>query len=291
MPIDDQGSVAIVTVTYNSSGHLRDFLASIASTDAAGILTVVADNDSADVDATAALCFEAGATLLRVGANLGYGGAMNRAIQSLPASVDFVVICNPDVRLTAGSIGALVAAAASDVTVGSAGPRILNEDGTTYPSARSLPSLRTGVGHALFAGVWPTNPWTRSYHRDEADPDVGRDTGWLSGSCVLVRRSAFDSLDGFDEGFFMYFEDVDLGYRLIRAGWRNRFVPESRVVHTGGHSTASDSSNMLRVHHASAYRYLSKKYSHPVLAPLRLAIWIGLHVRSWSLSRVPRRRG
>src|SRR5690606_10093760 len=105
------------------------------------------------------------------------------------------------------------------------GPRVLNEDGTTYPSARAVPSLRTGVGHALFTNLWTANPWSRRYRDDLAPADEARDAGWLSGSCVLVRRRAFDELGGFDEGYFMYFEDVDLGYRLGKAGYRNVYEP------------------------------------------------------------------
>jgi N-acetylglucosaminyl-diphospho-decaprenol L-rhamnosyltransferase len=135
------------------------------------------------------------------------------------------------------------------------------------------------VGHALLTGVWPRNPWTRAYRADESQPGE-RTVGWLSGSCVLLRRSAFDAVGGFDEGYFMYFEDVDLGFRLGRAGWSNLYVPSARVVHTGAHSTATESARMLKAHHDSAYRYLQKKYPGALLAPLRWSLRLGLTVRS-----------
>src|SRR5690606_18898026 len=129
----------------------------------------------------------------------------------------------PDVRLHPGSVEAMLAALDADPQIGAVGPKLLNEDGSVYPSARDIPSLRTGVGHAAFSRVWAGNPWTRRYRQEAASPDEARDVGWLSGACLLVRREAFDSVDGFDDRYFMYFEDVDLGYRLGRAGWRNRY--------------------------------------------------------------------
>jgi N-acetylglucosaminyl-diphospho-decaprenol L-rhamnosyltransferase len=154
-----------------------------------------------------------------------------------------------------------------------------------YPSARALPSLRTGIGHALFANIWLGNPWTRAYRRDSSSDPVRRDAGWLSGACVLVRKSAFDELGGFDDGYFMYFEDVDLGYRLGKAGYRNVYEPAAVVVHSGAHSTSDHSARMISVHHESARRFLTRKYSGWYLWPVRVALTVGLDLRSALLSR------
>ncbi|MBC7724663.1 MAG: glycosyltransferase family 2 protein, partial [Burkholderiaceae bacterium] len=108
---------------------------------------------------------------------------------------------------------------------------------------------------------------------------------WLSGACFLVRRSAFDSLGGFDPGFFMYFEDVDLGHRLGKAGFRNVYEPSATVTHSGAHSTTSDSGRMIEAHHASARRFLDKKYPGPALFPVRLALNIGLRLRAQIVRR------
>ena len=272
-------SVAIVTVTYNSSGPLEPFLASVRKSESSAVTVVVADNDSRDADESRRISESYGATFLEVGANLGYGGAVNAAVRSLGPDKAYVLVSNPDVELREGALRTLTERLDANPGAAAAGPRVLNADGTTYPSARRLPSLRTGVGHALLTGIWPRNPWTRAYRSDESKPDE-RAVGWLSGSCVLLRRSAFDAVGGFDEGYFMYFEDVDLGFRLGRAGWSNLYVPSAQVVHTGAHSTATESARMLRAHHDSAYRYLQKKYPGPLLAPLRWSLRVGLTVRS-----------
>ncbi len=93
-----------------------------------------------------------------------------------------------------------------------------------YPSARHLPSLIRGGMHAVIGPLWRSNPWTAAYRQDRLEPSE-RPVGWLSGSCLLLRGAAFDEVGGFDERYFMYMEDVDLGDRLGKAGWQNVYVP------------------------------------------------------------------
>jgi N-acetylglucosaminyl-diphospho-decaprenol L-rhamnosyltransferase len=279
---------AIVTVSYNSGRYLEDFLASTAAAARTDhpLRVVVADNDSDDVVRLAATTRSHGAEFLELGRNLGYGGAVNEAVRQLGPEVRWVLVSNPDVVMEPGSLDVLLSVARSDDSIGAVGPAIVEPDGSVYPSARRVPSLRTGLGHALFANVWPGNPWTRGYHRD-GEHDVRRVTGWLSGACLLVRRSAFDSLGGFDDRFFMYFEDVDLGHRLGRAGWTSVYEPAARVMHVGAHSTQNSSREMRLVHHRSAYRFLAGKYDRWYLWPLRAVLRVALAVRARARSPRP----
>jgi N-acetylglucosaminyl-diphospho-decaprenol L-rhamnosyltransferase len=239
---------------------------------------VVADNRP-EQGTTGQVIDRAGGVYLPMRSNLGYGGAINEAVRGLPEDVAWVMITNPDVVFHAGAIDRMLEAGAQSPDIGAVGPVVRNEDGTVYPSARAVPGIRVGSGHALFSSTWPSNPWTRRYHA-ASSTDTERDAGWLSGSCVMVRRRAFEEIGGFDEGFFMYFEDVDLGYRLSRAGWRNRFIPTAEVTHTGGHSTAGESAAMIRAHHRSAERFIRKKYGAPALWPVRVVLLTGLRLRS-----------
>ena len=271
--------VAVVTVNYNSGRHLTSFLESVPSASQAPVALVVVDNASSDGPAARRSVEAHGGTFVQLDDNLGYGGAVNQAVRQLPAEIEWVLVSNPDVVLSVGVVDALVAAADAEPRVGSVGPAVLEQDGTVYPSARRVPSLRTGLGHAVFANVWPGNPWTRAYHDDDSH-DHTRTAGWLSGSCLLVRRSLFDDLGGFDERFFMYFEDVDLGHRIGRAGHVNLYLPEVSVVHVGAHSTRSSSDRMRREHHRSAYRFLAGKYDAWYLLPLRAVLAVALTARS-----------
>nr|MDT0526558.1 glycosyltransferase family 2 protein [Streptomyces sp. DSM 41633] len=102
--------------------------------------------------------------------------------------------------------------------------------------------------HAVVGPFWKTNPWTAAYRQDRQEPSE-REVGWLSGSCLLMRRAAFDAVGGFDERYFMYMEDVDLGDRIAQAGWQNVYVPSAEVLHDKGHSTGRDPARNLAAHH------------------------------------------
>jgi N-acetylglucosaminyl-diphospho-decaprenol L-rhamnosyltransferase len=240
---------------------------------------VVVDNDSTDADDLRVVAEGAGARFLELGENLGYGAAVNRAVATLDPDVRWVLVSNPDVVLGPGALDRLVATAETDPAIGAVGPRLLEPDGEVYPSARLVPSLRTGLGHAAFANVWPGNPWTRRYRQD-GEHDGRRDAGWLSGACVLVRRDVFERLGGFDEGYFMYFEDVDLGWRIGRLGLRNVYEPAASATHIGGTATQGASERMRRAHHESAYRFLARKYRSWWLWPLRIVLRTALAVRA-----------
>ena len=270
-------SVRVVCVTYNSGAVLARFLDSLGAATTRPVDVVLADNGSTD-GAPEREAERAGVSLLRTGGNLGYGRAANLGARGFGG--EWLVVANPDIEWGPGSLDELIAAAGRWPRPGSLGPLIREPDGSTYASGRSLPSLKTGVGHAVFAKLWPANPWTRRYQQQqELTAAVERTCGWLSGSCLLVRNEAFRDTGGFDPGYFMFLEDVDLGDRLGRAGWQNVYVPTAHVTHLGGHSWRSAPERMIRAHHESMLRYLSRRYHAWYLGPLRLALRLGLAVR------------
>jgi len=268
--------VDIVVVTYNPQGTLEVFLDSV---DLAG--TVVASviiADSASSEPTARkVASQRGVSFHAMPSNQGYGTAANAG--SSFGSAPWIAICNADIEFEIGALETLVAAGDLNEAIGAVGPLIHEPDGTIYPSARPLPSLGMGIGHAVLGRFWRGNPWTRRYRRG-MDPTGGpQDVGWLSGSCLVVRREAFEAVEGFDEGFFMFMEDVDLGKRLGKAGYLNRWIPEATVAHLGGHTWRSDPVPMIRAHHASVARYVSLTYPGWYRAPLRVMLRIGLRTR------------
>ncbi|AQA24840.1 N-acetylglucosaminyl-diphospho-decaprenol L-rhamnosyltransferase [Rhodococcus sp. MTM3W5.2] len=271
--------LAVVTVTYSPGKHLQSFLDTLEEATTLKTQVIMADNGSTDGAPEAALEQNSNVRLLRTGGNIGYGGAINRAVAELDPDVEFVVIANPDLRWCAGSLDVLLEAAQRWPRAGALGPLVLEPDGSVYPSARQVPGLVSGAGHALLGTIWPSNPWTQRY-RQENEQVSERPVGWLSGSCLLVRRAAFDSIDGFDSRYFMYMEDVDFGDRLGRAGWHNVFVPSAEVTHAKGHAAGRHPELMLPAHHQSAYRFQADRHPHWWQAPLRLALRGGLAVRS-----------
>jgi N-acetylglucosaminyl-diphospho-decaprenol L-rhamnosyltransferase len=279
--------LAVVTVTYSPGDTLETFLDSVAKATNRPLRVLLADNGSTD-GAPERASRRDGVQLLRIGENVGYGTAANRGVAELGPDVGWVVVANPDVEWHPGSLDELLAAAQRWPRAGALGPLIRQPDGTVYPSARLLPALGRGVGHAVLGPVWPDNPWTTAYRQSGAT--VGERTAeWLSGSCLLLRRAAFEAVGGFDSRYFMYFEDVDLGDRLGRAGWRNVYVPAAEVIHLGGHATSRVSTLMLAEHHRSTYRYLADRHPGPLHAPLRLVLRAGLAGRLQLVRRAARR--
>jgi N-acetylglucosaminyl-diphospho-decaprenol L-rhamnosyltransferase len=251
---------------------------------------VVVDSGSSreEVSSARAAAERVGATFDSLPSNGGYGAGINAAARRV-RDADYLLVSNPDIELGPGSLDALLDVLAPDPAIGAVGPRILNLDSTVYPSARRLPSTALGLGHALFANVWPSNPWSARYRNADLPSDRPSDVGWLSGACLLMRGDVFRRLGGFDERFFMYFEDVDLGRRIGLAGLRNVYVPGATVRHVGGHSTASASRRMLAVHHRSAALYFAVRHPEWYWAPARVAVAAGLAVRN--LIEAATRRG
>ncbi|WP_353828595.1 glycosyltransferase [Agromyces sp. SYSU T0242] len=286
-PTDATGpDVLVVTVAYRSSDAIGPFLDSIPdASPGLRIRTIVVDNASADADATAEAVRSRGVDFVGLDRNLGYGGGIDAGIDAARTDADFLLIVNPDVVFGKRAITTLLDAATTTPGGGSFGPRILTPAGEVYPSARRFPRVGTGVGHALFGRVVPGNPWSRTYRGEFDDADRQRPTDWLSGACLLVRMSAYRGVGGFDHGYFMYFEDVDLGRRLGQAGWSNEYVPTATVTHVGAKSTSTAPAKMLRAHHRSAYRFLSRQYDRWYHAPLRLALRTGLGIRAWWATR------
>ncbi|BDN81218.1 MULTISPECIES: glycosyltransferase family 2 protein [Mycobacterium] len=282
----------VVAVTYSPGPHLERFLASLSLATDRPVSVLLADNGSTDGTPQAAVERYPNVRIFHTGANLGYGTAVNRAVAQLteqPESDDWLIVANPDVQWGPGSIDALLEAVERWPQAGALGPLIRDPDGSVYPSARHLPSLVRGGMHAVLGPVWPRNPWTKAYRQEHLEPSE-RPVGWLSGSCLLVRRSAFRQIGGFDERYFMYMEDVDLGDRLGQAGWLSVYVPSAEVLHHKGHSTGRDPANHLAAHHRSTYIFLADRHAGWWRAPLRWTLRGSLAVRSRLMVRSSRRK-
>jgi N-acetylglucosaminyl-diphospho-decaprenol L-rhamnosyltransferase len=286
-PVQEYGDgVGVVVVTYSPGASLEDFLASLEKATSRPVRVVLADNGSTDGAPQQAAAARDNVVFVPTGGNLGYGAGANRGIAALGDDIGWIVVSNPDITWAPGALDELLAAAGRWPRGGAFGPLIREPSGEVYPSARLLPSLRHGVGHALLGRVWPANPWTAAY-RQQSRAVTEREAGWLSGSCFLVRRVAFDSVDGFDPAYFMYFEDVDLGERLGLAGWHNVYVPSAEVTHVGGESAGKPevAAAMLAEHHRSAYRYLAAHHAGVRNLPVRLALRLALAGRAALVTR------
>jgi N-acetylglucosaminyl-diphospho-decaprenol L-rhamnosyltransferase len=268
-------SVGAVIVNYNAGEHLRHCVQSLRADGVAEI--VVADNDSRDGSERAVAEADPEVVVLRTGDNLGFGTAANRGVAATTSP--YVLIMNPDVVVEPGTVKCLATALDEDPNLAAVGPRITNLDGSRYPSARRFPDLPVAAGHAFLGFVWPENPFSRAYKLADRDHTRAQPVDWLSGACLLVRRTAFREVGGFDEAYFMYVEDVDLCWRLWRAGWRVGYEPAATVVHTVGVSSDQAPYRMILAHHVSMWRFAirSTTGTRRILLP---AVAAGLVVRT-----------
>ncbi len=246
--------VSAVVVNHDAGDSL---LACVASLRAEGVTDViVVDNASSDGSLEALLSVDSAVRMVRTGTNRGYGAGANRGIET--SDLELVLVSNPDVAVHHGAVAALVDVLRADPTLAIVGPRILEPDGTRYPSARRFPSLVDAAGHALLGDLVPSNRFTRRYRLGSVDAEEVTEVDWVSGACFLARRRALEELHGFDESYFMYAEDTDLCWRARRAGWGVAFVPGAAVTHLQGVSTARRPYRMLAAHHRSVFRFAAR---------------------------------
>jgi N-acetylglucosaminyl-diphospho-decaprenol L-rhamnosyltransferase len=252
-------TVEAVVVDYDVGGPLVDCVASLRAERVGRI--VVVDNGGGAAASRSLRRAGLEVPVVNPGRNVGYGAGANRGVSALgqPGDEEYVLVSNADLRVHPGAIRALCRALDADASLAIVGPRILTPDGAVYPSARRFPSPVDAAGHALLGLLRPDNRFSRRY-RDGARTGADREGGavpvdWVSGSCFLVRRRAFEELGGFDESFFMYAEDLDLCWRAGRRGWGVAFVPNATVTHIQGVSTDRRPYRMLLEHHRSAWRF------------------------------------
>jgi N-acetylglucosaminyl-diphospho-decaprenol L-rhamnosyltransferase len=170
--------------------------------------------------------------LLRSPTNSGFSGGHNQAIAASPAR--FYLLLNSDALLRPGAIRALLEAAKADCVAGLFAPRIETEDGTQLTSCFRVHSPVSELIRGAASG-----PVTRLLGRYKVSlqvphPETG--IGWASFACILLRGAMVETIGLMDEGYFLYFEDVEYCLRARRAGWHIRHVPEARMVHFRGGS-------------------------------------------------------
>ena len=276
--------ISTIVVNYNAGHELQLALRSVEA-DCARIAweAVVVDNASTDGSAAVVETFPQ-ATLIRNATNVGFGRAVNQAVASSTAPL--LLMMNPDCQLAPGATATLRAALDADPACAIVGPRILDPDGAVQGSARGDPDMLTGLFGRTGAlrNLLPFLPVARRNVVVEEAVRSGSSSvlvDWLSGACLLVRREAFLAAGGFDERFFMYWEDADLCRRLRGQGHSIRYVPGATAVHKVGQSSRTARRSSIRAFHQSAYLYYATHVAPGALNPRRLVARALLGARCW----------
>jgi N-acetylglucosaminyl-diphospho-decaprenol L-rhamnosyltransferase len=228
--------LTIVFINYNSARLLGRALSSLR--DAEPHLqaeTLVVDNASRDRAEVAAVCSRHGARLVSLRRNVGYGAAFNRGYRH--ARGRYVAVANPDLVFAMPAVSGLVRFMDEHPEAGAVSPQLFYPDGTPQPSARRLPRLRYVLAgrRSPLARIFPRYAPARDFQY--ADAHLATEPVQVEaviGTFVAFRRAALDQIAGFDEGFFMYAEDMDICRRLSRSGWKVYLDPRLTVEHFYG---------------------------------------------------------
>jgi N-acetylglucosaminyl-diphospho-decaprenol L-rhamnosyltransferase len=279
------GPLAAVVVDHDAGPLLEGCVRSLLD-DGASSVVVVENGEPSSADLALGQLTSGSdpsqVVVLRPQKNIGFGAGVNRGLAvlaGLSPAPDWVLICNPDLRVHPGALDALRGVLEERPAWAMVGPRIYTEEGTVYPSVRRFPSFIDAAGHALLALFNPENRFTKRYNPGTPEGEGVSEAGWISGSCFLARRVALEELGGFDEAYFMYAEDMDLCWRAHHAGWGIGFTGAASVTHIQGVSTARYPYKMMWAHHRSALRFTVRTTSGWRRAALPLAtVVLGLRM-------------
>ena len=278
-------AISIVIVNWNTKDLLRKCLSSIfAQTKDLCYEIWVVDNDSCDGSREMVIADFPSVRLLINKKNVGFAKANNQAI--LLSSGRYVLLLNSDTEIIGDAICQMVSFMDQQKTVGIAGCRLLNEDGSFQRSARSYSSFLisitfpSGLHEFLHINllkkqilriaeiIFPSHV-QHSKHDNVSFPD------WIVGACMLIRREAFLKVGLLDENFFMYSEDEDLCYRMKQFGWKIAYIPTVSIFHYGGSSSNQNRNSMNIEFWKSRIFLFMKHYGRKKAKILHIAILAG----------------
>jgi GT2 family glycosyltransferase len=266
-----QRCVDVVIVHYETPELLDGCLQSITAHGTSRVCDViVVDNSRTREDADRVVAQHSAVRLVRPPTNGGYGDGANRGVAA--GTGHYVLVLNADCEVHAGAVEALVAELDAHPDTAIIGPRLVDPDGRVQPSCAHFPS----AGRVLMneTGLWklvrrmPIGERAKPFF----EPRTASVVPWVLGAALAVQRQAFEDVGGFDEGYFMYYEEVDLSRRLAARGLRTRFTPHATVGHVGGASTTPHRAAMQRQMFRSLARYMRNHSRDQRLVRLRAVV-------------------
>lgn len=229
--------LSIVIVSWNVKKDLVNCLRSIGENPASeSFEVIVIDNASTDSTVEAVRNEFPEIVVITNSQNLGFAAANNQGIEK--SRGEYILLLNPDTIVQLNSLNILIEFMDKNEDVGICGPQLLNQDGTVQPSVRGFPTFRGALyRHTAFRHLRIFKNEYKTWLMKSFDHKTRMDVDQVMGAAFLLRRTAIDSIGAMDEIFFMYYEEVDLCYRMKQAGWRIVFTPEAKITHLGGKSS------------------------------------------------------
>lgn len=213
--------------------------------------------------------------------NVGFSAAINQGI--LRSKGKFILLLNPDAEIINDAIPKMMKFLDNNDKAGIIGPKVFDSDGkTTQLSCRSFPSFKTVLfnRYSLLTKLIPSNRWSDEYLFTNWNHSQVKKVDWVSGCCMMVRRSMFDEIGVFDTRFFMYNEDVDICMRAYKNGWEVYYVPDAKIIHHIAGSSKHVPQQMAIERHRSIWLFYSKHYKKNTL--ITFIVMVGILLRMFS---------
>jgi GT2 family glycosyltransferase len=265
--------LSIVIICWNDQKVIEECLRSIFSgTTHLDFEVIISDNGSTDGSISIVREKFPTVRIIENGQNIGFARGNNAGISA--ARGEYVLILNPDTIIHDDAIERLVAFAGQHREAGAFGARVENPDGSFQNCARPIPTVRGYLIAALY--LRSLGRISEALNGDTYAGWTGRDEreiGFQSGCCVMFRKSILEKVRGFDEQFFYHFEEVDLCYRVWKAGMSIRFCPDAVITHLGGQSVSRAPLRFTLETYRSRYRFFYKHFGEKGLWRIR---WVSV---------------
>lgn len=290
--------LSVVVINLNGKQLLDDCLRSLRQAAPRHRLeTIVVDNGSTDGSAAMVREKYPEAILIENDENLGFTKANNQGVHQ--STGRYIMLLNNDTRVVPGAFSKAIEFMDETPGAGAAGLKLLNEDGSLQLSCRRFPSFSQALfsRYSLLTKLWPGNPFSAGYLMTDFEHDRIQEVDWVSGACLLFRRSVLRRIGALDERFFMYSEDVDYCYRVWELGWKVVYYPNAEVYHLIGQDTKKVRVKLTLERHKSMYKFYKKHYSRNLMfidlvTGAMISVRCGLHLLKASIDAgVQRLRG
>lgn len=269
-PAVERPDLTVSIVNTNNRVQLQACLQSITqNTRGVSLELFVVDNASTDGSGDMLARDFPRVTVLRNDERMGFAACHNRALER--GTGRYLIILNDDTAIFPGCFETLVQFMDAHPDAGACGPRLLNPDGSLQRTGNRFPTLLFGIFEALSLNrLFPNNPVRRRDQYAGWDRSTTREVDAVSGAALLIRATAMQQIGLLDPNFFIYSEEIDWCYRLHRGGWKVYYVPDARLTHFGGQSTAARAPQKFHdIHWASFLYYYQKHFGNAAFLLLR----------------------
>ena len=273
--------LSVIIVNYNVKYFLEQCLCSVQKAIAAiDAEIIVIDNHSTDGSLEYLRPLFPSVIFLVNEKNIGFGKANNIALRQ--AKADFILFLNPDTIVNETCFSTCISFLKTAPNKGAAGIRMVDGSGKFLPeSKRSFPSPVSSFYKLIgLASLFPSSKYLNHYALGNLDKSETHEIDVLAGAFMMIKKEVLEKVNGFDESFFMYGEDIDLSYRIKHAGYKIFYLGETAIIHFKGESAKKQNLNYVRMFYTAMDIFVSKHYSKTASFFFSLFIWFAIAIRT-----------